>query len=651
MKFKKQTVLLSLAFTLSGSIAVLYMNASRERQCSESNLCKNVLRAMRNAPERLNAEELSQHMISRFGFGVSPADTQTIPRGANMQLVEKLAMAIVEPIERGHVYMTPELNRLASQYNYQLPNSRIIINPVTESPRELFRKYTRLNTILANSPENLAHDRAVARYHTRATSAGFRMMMNALGSQKRVGNSISDSQVNFSHLLGDFWFNHFNVDMYKPRLAGGLGQGSYDRTIFENMNGTFYQMLSSVIHHEAMIEYLDNQSNIFLPATRAASNQNLGRELMELHTLGEGPGRLYQQVDVQNSALLLAGLGVDAITRAPSMQAAGFLNQDFITPQGQREVQVAPVIMGNRYCLIARRDVSANQQCAKPATGQTISAEQRRVMADDRLNRYLRFLASHPRTQRNICGKLTRRFVRGYMIDEGQPTEERVVPVIVDRCMAAWGAQGNLKAMYISILTSPELWSRQNFRTYRKNPVELVTSAVRATGLTTAQLSGARLELAKNLSAMQYNQSEYLGLRYRGHVPPTGYKETYGWQTQGLLVRWLNSSFRIGNFYESFTNDTYSPLMAISPRRGIASSNESDIAELQSAQAREQFVKDLMGITRSVETPGMDARLRSIVAPGAEGKLVVQNVNGRRERVVLKTAALVKTSDFDFLRK
>jgi uncharacterized protein (DUF1800 family) len=100
-----------------------------------------------------------------------------------------------------------------------------------------------------------------------------------------------------------FWFNHFNVHMYKANIR--LMVGDYeDRALRPHALGRFRDLLEATLRHPAMLRYLDNADN-----AAGHINENYAREIMELHTMGVGSG--YTQQDVQELARILTGVGID----------------------------------------------------------------------------------------------------------------------------------------------------------------------------------------------------------------------------------------------------------------------------------------------------------------------------------------------------
>jgi uncharacterized protein (DUF1800 family) len=131
-----------------------------------------------------------------------------------------------------------------------------------------------------------------------------------------------------------------------------------------------------------MLVYLDNQANKFDLVNKVASNQNLGRELLELHTLGLGPDKawraadgsiqpkLYTQKDVENSALVLTGLNVGAgkMDEMGAFKYGTEVNYLAHVPDYLGSEQTSPVVMGKRFCLFDGVVRNQTESCGpKPA--------------------------------------------------------------------------------------------------------------------------------------------------------------------------------------------------------------------------------------------------------------------------------------------
>ena len=147
----------------------------------------------------------------------------------------------------------------------------------------------------------------------------------------------------------------------------GSFAGWFDAAVLrKHALGKYSDMLSAAVHHPALLVFLDNQLN-----SADNPNENLGRELLELHTVGVGN---YTEADVRNSALLLTGHGLDWET--------------YKYRYSKWDHYVGPLtIMGFSHANASRE--------AGP----------------DALNKYLSYLAHHPATARHVCRRLAVRFV------------------------------------------------------------------------------------------------------------------------------------------------------------------------------------------------------------------------------------------------
>jgi uncharacterized protein (DUF1800 family) len=109
-----------------------------------------------------------------------------------------------------------------------------------------------------------------------------------------------------------FWLNHFSVHQYKADLRWVIGDYS-EHAIRPHVFGHFRELVLATLEHPAMLQYLDNDHN-----AAGHVNENYARELLELHTLGVGSG--YTQEDVQQLALILTGVGVNASGNVPKLK-------------------------------------------------------------------------------------------------------------------------------------------------------------------------------------------------------------------------------------------------------------------------------------------------------------------------------------------
>ena len=258
-----------------------------------------------------------------------------------------------------------------------------------------------------------------------------------LGEAKARIDAALDAEIGFVERLVWFWSNHFCVSADK----GNVRQicGAYEREVIRaNVLGRFGDMLLAVESHPAMLFYLDNARSIG-PASMAGVrqkrglNENLAREILELHTLGVCT--VYTQDDVTSFANVITGWSVVPF-RQDFVRGGEFIFNPRMHQPGPQTV------IGTNY----------------PGAG----VEQGRAV--------LAVLARHPATAKHVASKLARHFVA----DEPPPA---LVERLAKRFLAT---QGDLKEMAKALVAAPEAWEAP--RTKLKRPGEWVIAALRAVG-------------------------------------------------------------------------------------------------------------------------------------------------------------------------
>lgn len=295
-----------------------------------------------------------------------------------------------------------------------------------------------------------------------------------LSQQKILRARYSERQL--EEVLVDFWFNHFNVFAGKGQFAR-FYLTEYEReAIRPHVLGRFRDMLGATAQSPAMLWYLDN----WLSNTRRGLNENYGRELLELHTLGVDGG--YTQADVVNVARAFTGWTIEA-----PRQGGG----DF-TFNARLHDRQEKVVLGQRI----------------PAGGGRQDGE-----------RVLDIVAAHPSTARHIARKLATR-----LVSDVPPA------ALVDRAASIFRESGgDLRAVTRAIITSPEFMSAEARRAKVKTPLEFAMSALRTTGADV------------NNAAPLVQQMRALGMPLYGAQPPTGYADTaVSWINSGALLARMN---------------------------------------------------------------------------------------------------------------
>src|SRR2546425_6760473 len=330
-----------------------------------------------------------------------------------------------------------------------------------------------------------------------------------LGMAKVTRAIYSERQL--QQVMDDFWFNHFNV-------FAGKGEDryyitSYERDVIQpHAFGKFKDLVTATAKSPAMLFYLDNflsadpRAAQRQAAERAARqqwrrgrfgwpapprpvgnpqakknerglNENYGRELMELHTLGVDGG--YSQKDVTEVARCFTGWTIKGLR------------------EERPEFHFEP---------------SLHDPGDKVVLGQTIKGG-----GQDEGRKVIHLLATHPRTARFVSTKLVRKFVA-----DDPPA------VLVDRATDAFRkTDGDIRQVVRAIVTSREFLGPEYRNVKAKTPLEFVVSAARAAGASVADAAA----LAQRVGLM--------GMPLYMQQPPTGYKDTAeAWvSTSGLLAR------------------------------------------------------------------------------------------------------------------
>ncbi len=250
--------------------------------------------------------------------------------------------------------------------------------------------------------------------------------------------ALSDRQL--LEVLDDFWFNHFNVFLDKG-VDRYLIARYETEAIRPNVLGKFGDLLEATAKSPAMLFYLDNWQSVGTFSRMAERqrvggkkprglNENYGRELLELHTLGVDGG--YTQKDVVEVARCFTGWTI----REPRQGGAFYFNPNM--HDTGRKVVLGHVI----------------KEGGGIEDGEKV----------------LRILAHDPATARHICYELAQWFVA----DTPPPTlVGRMAHTFLDK-------DGDLREVMKIMLSSTEFWSEGAYLAKVKSPFELAVSAVRA---------------------------------------------------------------------------------------------------------------------------------------------------------------------------
>ena len=350
---------------------------------------------------------------NRFGLGARPGDLETVARAPRAWLLEQIKVKPKLPSEFRRLPSSADLVVEAQNIRRMQRNFRQQGDQPAPDIVEKFGAYIRRNYL----------DQVEARY--------------------RVA---SDSDQPFYERLVHFWSNHFAVSADKPPIPALAGLYEIE-AIRPNILGNFAELLIAAEQHPAMILYLDNQrsigpnSKLGKRANRVRRdqsfglNENLAREILELHTLGVDGG--YSQGDVTTFAKVITGWSIGGANdrgRFAEGEPGKFEFREAIHEPG------AQTVLGKRYALDGV----------------------------DQGEAVLRDLAMHPATARFIATKLARHFIA-----DAPPAS------VVDRLASVYlDSDGDLPTVYEALVDSDAAWREPTFK--YKSPHDFVLSAFRA---------------------------------------------------------------------------------------------------------------------------------------------------------------------------
>jgi len=442
--------------------------------------------ALWRAPDKpLDQRERIHHVLSRLTFGVTnDAIYQVEQLGLDKWLEQQLEASADEP--------SALQERLANIKSLNMTNQEIVqtyrvpIPPLRRNATPAEKKRRAEARAKQEIPKNELKDT---------------VLLTAVYSKNQL-----------REVACDFWRNHFSIDVSKGNVK--FYATTYERDVIRGeAMGTFQAMLNKQARHPAMLVFLDNYISRAAPrkeleaaAQRAlfstrdfgaameavdiakmkGINENYGRELMELHTLGVD--NYYTQDDVITVADILTGWTVQQDPKQP------------IEFQFRKDMHASEphVFLGKRVPSIPR-----NPQLE----GQFV----------------LNTLVSHPGTAKFIAYKLCRYFV-----------SDSPSPEMVDRIAKVYiRKKSNLPEIYKAIFSDEEFYSPRNYQAKFKRPFEFVVSALRVTN--------AEVESTGGIHRALVTMSEPI---YQCEDPTGYYDQADAWRDPGVMApRW---SFALG---------------------------------------------------------------------------------------------------------
>ncbi len=462
-----------------------------------------------SGPREQTADQQVNHVLSRLTFGARPGDVEKVRKmGVDRWIAGQLQPERIDDGRAEGFFVGFEAyHTRGADLQRKYPPPQQLLNRLGGDRGKLSREDS---------------------LQLQESQQGLRRLTVELESGRVARAVLSDRQL--QEVMTDFWLNHFTVYIQKnPQERYHIAEYE-NETIRSNALGKFRTLLGAVAKSPAMLIYLDNalsQADSDRPRLLAAGgrggrggrgafgagrpgfvgrggrglppgatpemampqptarrpaglNENYGRELLELHTLGVDGG--YTQDDVINAARALTGWTV-----LPPQQGGG----DFYFAPAMHDAG-EKVVLG--HALKAGRGIEDGEEV-------------------------LDIVAHHPSTARYIAAKLVRRFV-----SDDPPRS------LVERAAETFRrTDGDIREVVRSIVTSPEFFSRGAYRSKVKSPFEVVTSAMRAL----AALPDPTPRTAQIVAT--------LGQPIYGHQAPNGWPETGDqWMNTGAILNRIN---------------------------------------------------------------------------------------------------------------
>lgn len=307
-----------------------------------------------------------------------------------------------------------------------------------------------------------------------------------LATVRRTFARALDSDTPYRERLVRFWASHFAVRAM-PRIFRAAVSSYIDEAIRPHVTGRFGAMLRAAVLHPIMLRYLDQAGSTgptspFGQRQGRGLNENLARELLELHTLGaDGP---YGQDDVRQLAKLLTGLGVD--------------EQAQMVFRRRRAEPGSFTVLGRRY-----------------GGGRPSLADIEAALDD---------LAAHPHTARHLSYKLAQHFIA-----------DEPPSALVDDVSATWRESGG-DLRHVALVLAEHPLAQSAERAKARQPLGLLVAALGALGVTGGEVMRWNRRMVRQVIV---HPLIAMGQPWQEPRGPDGWPEHFGnWITpQGLAAR------------------------------------------------------------------------------------------------------------------
>jgi uncharacterized protein (DUF1800 family) len=480
----------------------------------------------------LTERQAAAHLLSRFTYGAKPGQVdEVVSMGLEEWFLQQLKADLTDD----------NLNERLKDYDALKMKDSQIVNTFAK-PAQILRMAVKegvINKDSVSKADKAAYKDLLVNYMAQKGMKPEKELFRQLFNQKILRASYTNNQLR--EVLTEFWFNHFNVSITKNDCAEYIL--SYERDVIRpNVLGKFEDLILATAKSPAMLLYLDNFSssgtnqsmntpgrellvkrlqdqmknepgdsalmkrlNNFKNQKKTGGlNENYAREVMELHTLGVDGG--YTQADVTMAARVLTGWTVyPMIDYGP--QAA---IRKVIDKIGEERLEERGFVHENDFLFAANR----HDNGTKVVLGKTFNGEGYKEGVE-----LLKMLAHHLSTANFISRKIAVRFV-----NDNPPATlvNKMAKTFQDK-------DGDIKQVLLTMVSSPEFWSKSAIREKTKSPFELAISSIRS------------LHADIKMPYPLYTWIDKMGQKLYYYQAPTGFpdKGQY-WINTGALLNRMN---------------------------------------------------------------------------------------------------------------
>jgi uncharacterized protein (DUF1800 family) len=455
----------------------------------------------------LSDQAAAAHLLSRFTFGATPGEIDAVAKEGLEKWFEKQLKAS---------FPDDSLNMMLGQYDALTLSNSEIVDIYPRGSREV-RMAIKDGIINKDSVDKQTDKKAykaiLDQYMKEKGLKPQQDLYKQFISQKILRAAYSQDQL--QEVMTSFWFNHFNVALVKNDCAEFIPD--YERDVIRpRALGNFEDLLVNTAKSPAMLYYLDNFSssvasdttkntvkgNAQKPRQLQGLNENYAREVMELHTLGVDGG--YTQSDVTQAAKVLTGWTVYPIGHfdhtenerekisTDSAKNPGWVHEGDFLFNPHRHDMTQKTVLGHVF----------------PAGGGY----------EEGLDLFT-LLSHSPSTAKFICREIAVRFV----------SDTPSLSLVNKMTKTFIQKNGDIKAILITMVTSPEFWAPSAIQEKIKSPFELAISSVRSLQV--------HIEDPNQLS----NWIGRMGEKMYNYQAPTGFPDRgQYWINTGSLLNRMN---------------------------------------------------------------------------------------------------------------